>query len=125
MAAAYLKARRQKMIALLSGMPDGISLDELKFAFVDKVVNCNAGNLTAASEELGVCLKTMNNWVRNEPTTCKVLTRDNKLRNPKIILICPKCKHDSSISKWSKYIDQMLCCPYCNKYSSKKDIEVK
>ena len=83
MAAAYLTARRKKMRELLSKMPEGISLDELKFAFVDKVVNCNAGNLTAAGEELGVCLKTMNNWVRDCPTTCKVLTRDNKLRNPK------------------------------------------
>ena len=88
MAAAHLttrrlNARRAKMRQLLIRMPEGITLDELKFAFVDKVVNCNSGNLTAASEELGVCLKTMNNWVRDEPTTCKVLTRDNKLRNPK------------------------------------------
>lgn len=83
MAAAYLKARKIKMRHLLSKIPDGITLNELKFAFVDKVVNCNHGNLTAAGEELGVCLKTMNNWVRDHPTTCKVLTRDNKLRNPK------------------------------------------
>lgn len=52
-----------KMREILELLPAGITLRRVKFAFVDKVINRNKGNLTAAAREMCVPYRTLVNWV--------------------------------------------------------------
>jgi hypothetical protein len=66
---AISKTRRAKMCEILSLLPAGITLKTLKFAFIDKVVTANDGNMSAAARELAVPYRTMVNWVHETDYT--------------------------------------------------------
>ena len=56
---------------LLSRIPPGLTSDDIKYLYVDMIVERYQGNLTRAAKALGVSYKTMTNWVHgNYPTQC-------------------------------------------------------
>jgi len=69
---------KAKMRFLLEKMPRGLTLKEIKFAFVDKVVNYHEGNLTRAAEELAISYRTICDWIHGDfPTTAESRGRGN------------------------------------------------
>ena len=55
--------KHAKMREILELLPSGLTLHRVKYAFVDKVINRNHGNLTAAAREMCVPYRTIVNWV--------------------------------------------------------------
>lgn len=69
---------KAKMRIMLDKLPEGLSLNDIKFAFVDKVVNFHEGNLTRAAEELQVSYRTICDWIHGDfPTTAESRGRGN------------------------------------------------
>jgi hypothetical protein len=63
------KATAQRLLAKI---PEGLTSDDIKYLYIDVVVERYQGNLTRAAKALGVSYKTMTNWVHGDyPTTCK------------------------------------------------------
>jgi transcriptional regulator with PAS, ATPase and Fis domain len=63
------KANAQRLLAKI---PEGLTSDDIKYLYIDVVVERYQGNLTRSAKALGVSYKTMTNWVHgNYPTTCK------------------------------------------------------
>jgi ActR/RegA family two-component response regulator len=68
-----LKAKRSKSeIALdkhisevLNLLPNGLTLNKLKFSYVDKIIAEHHGNLSAAARVLDVPYRTMVSWVHD------------------------------------------------------------
>jgi hypothetical protein len=61
--------RRAKMIEILTLLPAGITLKTIKYAFIDKVVTANKGNLAASARELAVPYRTMISWINETDYT--------------------------------------------------------
>lgn len=55
--------RDEKMRQILDLLPSGITLHQVKYAFVDKVINACKGNLSAAAREMAVPYRTLVCWV--------------------------------------------------------------
>ena len=69
---------KAKMRIMLDKLPEGLSLNDIKFAFIDKVVNFHEGNLTRAAEELQVSYRTICDWIHGDfPTTAESRGRGN------------------------------------------------
>ena len=69
---------KAKMRIMLDKLPEGLTLEDIKFAFVDKVVNFHEGNLTRAAEELQVSYRTICDWIHGDfPTTAESRGRGN------------------------------------------------
>ncbi len=69
---------KAKMRIMLDKLPEGLTLEDIKFAFVDKVVNFHEGNLTRAAEELKVSYRTICDWIHGDfPTTAESRGRGN------------------------------------------------
>jgi transcriptional regulator with PAS, ATPase and Fis domain len=69
---------KAKMRIILDKLPQGLTMEEVKFAFVDKVVNFHEGNLTRAAEELNVSYRTICDWIHGKfPTTAESRGRGN------------------------------------------------
>lgn len=69
---------KARMRIVLDKLPKGLTMKDVKFAFVDKVVNSHEGNLTRAAKELDISYRTMCDWVHGDyPTTCESRGRGN------------------------------------------------
>jgi hypothetical protein len=69
---------KAKMRIILDRLPPGLTLNDVKFAFVDKVVNYHEGNLTRAGLELNVSYRTICDWIHGDfPTTAESRGRGN------------------------------------------------
>ncbi len=70
--------KKAKMRILLEKLPEGLTMEDIKFAFVDKVVNFHQGNLTRAAQELQVSYRTICDWIHGDfPTTAESRGRGN------------------------------------------------
>ncbi len=70
--------KKAKMRILLEKLPEGLTMEDIKFAFVDKVVNFHEGNLTRAAQELQVSYRTICDWIHGDfPTTAESRGRGN------------------------------------------------
>ncbi len=71
-------SKKARMRFILETLPEGLTMEDVKFGFVDKVMNFHEGNLTRAADELQVSYRTLCDWVHgNYPTTCESRGRGN------------------------------------------------
>ncbi len=50
---------------ILALLPSGITLNQMKFSFIDKVIDSNEGNVLAAAKELGIAHRSLTSWIYN------------------------------------------------------------
>lgn len=66
-----LLTKRAQMRKIMEMMPRGLTLDEIKFCWVDVTMDRNGGNMTQTCRDLRVLYRTLTNWVHGDyPTTC-------------------------------------------------------
>ncbi len=63
--------KRAQMRKIMDMLPRGLTLDEVKFCWVDVTMDRNGGNITQSCRDLRVIYRTLSNWVHGDyPTTC-------------------------------------------------------
>ena len=58
------KKNRMKLKAFMAVVPENIPLNLLEYAIINAVLQRTGGNRTHTSNELGVCLRTVRNKIR-------------------------------------------------------------
>lgn len=64
-------AKEKKARQIIELLPADITFDQMKFFYIDKVINHNKGNLTAASMELRIPYRTLLDWISKEKVKAK------------------------------------------------------
>lgn len=65
-------SKKATAMRLLERIPVGLTSDDIKYLYVDVVVERYQGNLTRAAKALGISYRTMTTWVHGDyPTQCK------------------------------------------------------
>ncbi len=64
-------SRKAMMRKIMDTLPTGLSLNDIKFCWIDVVMDRNRGNISRSCRDLGVMYRTLSNWVHGDyPTTC-------------------------------------------------------